>query len=273
MVIRENRIVLIVHGYNNDQREAADSYNDFYNELNQLLDNYQLQHIWEVYWPGFYPVRPSKIEPLSAASYPAQVLRAPHVAKALADHILALNGIKEVLFIAHSLGCRIVLETLNHLAHAAADGKKIAVPGICLMAAAVPYTSLEAGGTLEPAAKYTNKYYVLFSPADHVLRWLFRPGQFLARGNAWSEAVGRWGKPRTCWKNESYNVVNTQLDHGDYYRGRPALGVGPNRTAPTLARMFGRSLARYLEEYDPYAVNWEGPSSPPLRKHWLVERD
>jgi hypothetical protein len=66
--------------------------------------------------------------------------------------------------------------------------------------------------------------------------------------------------------------VNTGLDHGEYYRGRPKLTAGRSMTAPTLARIFGRALPLYLPERDPYVVTWEEPSSAPLRNHVLPKQ-
>jgi hypothetical protein len=272
MVVRGHRATLIVHGYNNDPEDAGKSYSAFYRELDGLLHSYQVDHLWEVYWPGYVPVKPRKIQSaVTSLTYAHQVLKAPDVGKALADHIVAVPGLREVQFIAHSLGCRVVLETLKHLRNAAAGGHQISITAICLMAAAVPVGSVDSGASLESAAKFAAKHYILYSPADRVLKWFFRPGQFFAPANQWSQAVGRFGRPESCWTNKWQNVVNTGLDHGEYYSGRSALSIGPSRTAPSLARMFGHPLPRYLIEQDPYIVNWPELPSSVLREHTLAE--
>jgi hypothetical protein len=273
MVVRGHRATLIVHGYNNDPEDAGKSYSAFYVELGGLLHSHQVDHLWEVYWPGYVPIKSRKIQTaVTAPTYSYQVLKAPDVGKALADHILAAPDLREVQFIAHSLGCRVVLETLKHLRNAAALGHQISITAICLMAAAVPVSSVDSGAPLEGAAKFAAKHYILYSPADHVLKWYFRPGQFLAIGNRWSQAIGRFGKPESCWTNRWENVLNTGLDHGEYYTGRPILSVfSPSRTAPTFARMFGYALPRYLLEHDTYIVSWPEPSSSILREHTSAE--
>jgi pimeloyl-ACP methyl ester carboxylesterase len=202
------------------------------------------------------------------------VLKTPHVAKALADHLRAVPDLREVLFIAHSLGCRVVVETLELLRQPAASGKNLSVPAICLMAAAVPVSSVTAGAPLEVAAKSALKHYILYSPADHVLKWFFRPGQFFALGNQWTQAVGRFGKPESCWTNNWQNIVNTGLNHGEYYAGRPTLSIfSPSRTAPTLARMFGRALPHYLLEQDLYVVAWPDPTTRNIPEQELPTSD
>ena len=177
---------------------------------------------------------------------------------------------RDVLFIAHSLGCRIVLETIQHLS----GRRRLNVPGICLMAAAVPTFMVSAGGSLRTAAEYADKRYILHSAADRVLRWAFRPGQFFATGRTWPEAVGRFGNPKSFWDRRYENVVETGLDHGEYYTGRSKrFPLDRSRTASTIARMFGRPLPMYPKENDPYVVDWSVESSPPLPTHRVVERD
>ena len=171
-------------------------------------------HVWEVYWPGYWPIKPLSVKEISWSSYPARVRDAPHVGRALARYLDEINSqsprVRDVLFIAHSLGCRIVLETIEHLR----IGNRLEVPGVCLMAAAVPTFMVSVGGSLRGAAEYAGKAYVLHSPADRVLRWAFRPGEFLATVRTSPlEAVGRFGNPKILWDRR----------HGNFhkYRSRP----------------------------------------------------
>ena len=54
MVITGRRLVLIIHGYNNREEVAGKGYQDFYRELGELLPHYAFDHVWEVYWPGYW---------------------------------------------------------------------------------------------------------------------------------------------------------------------------------------------------------------------------
>ena len=43
--------------------------------------------------------------------------------------------------------------------------------------------------------------------------------------------------------------INTGLDHGEYYTGRSKRSpLGPNRTAPTIGRMFGHAPCQCTQE-------------------------
>jgi hypothetical protein len=269
------RIVMIVHGYDNDPDDAGKSYAVFYKELRKIVDGHFFQHIWEVYWPGYWPRRPSKIEPLAALSYSKQSRDAPQIGEVLAEYVQrvsrARNGnLRDIMFIAHSLGCRVVLEAIDRLR----SSSTIRVSGICLMAAAVPTFMVDPGASLRSAAEFSRKHYILYSPADFVLHWFFRPGEFgAALGRRWPEAVGRFGNPRELWDRRVENVVNTGLNHGDYYRGRSKRAPSDeNRTAPLVARMFGYALPMYLPKNDPYAIEWPQPPAHRLRVHRTAER-
>lgn len=273
MAITGYRLVVIIHGYNNREVAASKSYKAFYKELLKFLPNYEFNHVWEVYWPGYWQLRPFDIEELSWSSYSFKVLDTPNVGQALADHLNQINSegqrVRDVLFIAHSLGCRIVLETVKRLS----ESGGLNVAGICLMAAAVPTSMVSGGGSLRTAAEYADKRYILYSTADSVLRWAFRPGQFFATGQT-PEAVGRFGNPRSFWDRRHENVVNTGLKHDEYYTGRPKRSpLALSRTSSTVARMFGCPLPMYPRETDPYVVDWSVESSPPLPRHEVGERN
>jgi len=273
MAITGYRLVIIIHGYNNREVAASKSYEAFYKELLEFLPGYEFNHVWEVYWPGYWQVKPFDIEELSWSSYSFKVPDTPHIGQALADYLNEINSggqrVRDVLFIAHSLGCRIVLETTRGLS----ERGGLNVAGICLMAAAVPTSMVSSTGSLRAGAEYADKRYILYSTADSVLRWAFRPGQFFAALGT-PEAVGRFGNPKSFWDRRHENVVNTGLDHGEYYTGRPKRSpLARSRTSSTVARMFGCSLPMYPRESDPYVVDWSVESSPPLPHHEVGERN
>ena len=270
-------IVIIVHGYNNDQDEAAASYRLLRENLREILeDNRQrLNHIWEFYWPGYLPkgaLLPSRLPTnlASAASYSYQESKTTGLGKSFASYIRKIpprdpSSRPEVIFIAHSLGCRVVMETLRHL-----DAAPVRVLGVCLMAAAVPVFKVEPAGDLRGGVEKPEKIYILYSPSDWVLHWAFRPGQFLLHPTTFPEAVGRFGNPFHGSFSVLDNVVNTGLGHSDYYRGRPAKSSQPSRTRTTIARLFGRQTPNLLK--DRYIVEWPPlPTSAAPAENRLVE--
>jgi hypothetical protein len=205
----------------------------------------------------------------SKLSYAYQEEKTPALGEALAKYICKIpvrepDSGTEVVFIAHSLGCRVVMETLRNLVNT-----PVRVLGICLMAAAVPVSTVAPGGDLRSGAQLSDKVYILYSPADRVLHWAFRPGQFRAHLGTFPEAVGRFGNPFHRLYTVFDNVVNTALDHGDYYRGRGTDDPGPNRTRPTIARLFGRPQPSMLK--DNYLVQWSPPRSAPEKENRLRE--
>jgi hypothetical protein len=259
VVLRGSRLVLVVHGYNNNEDEASKSYDVLFEILGTLVPSPEvLRSIWEVYWPGYVRVGAKKRTLLSALSYPMQVRKAVRIGRALARFLSSVAFDRQpmdVLFIAHSLGCRVVLEAIRGLS----EDSGISVKAICLMAAAVPVAHVSASGSLRHAADTAEKRYILHSPADRVLRRYFRAGQL---GDRSSEAVGRFGNPRSFWDLRLTNVQDTGLDHGDYYSGVPkADPLGASRTAPMIGRLLGRSLPMYIRYNDPYVVKWDIPSN------------
>ncbi len=279
-------IIFVVHGYNNDQEEAEASYAILRENLREILgdNSTRLNHIWELYWPGYLPkgtLLPWRKGPgnlVSALSYSYQEQKTTALGRVLADYIRKIPGRErnsgpEVIFVAHSLGCRVVMETLHNVAEL--EQQAVAAPvrilGICLMAAAVPVSAIEPGGDLRSGTERSEKVYILYSPSDWVLHWAFRPGQFVAHLSTFPEAVGRFGNPFHGLFTVLENVVNTGLGHGDYYRGRPPRDqTGPNRTRPTIARLFGQSHPNLLK--DNYLVEWpEPPRSAPVVENHLIE--
>lgn len=262
LIPRNGRIVLIIHGYDNQPSEAGHKYDVFFEQLREFVPTHVFEYIWEVYWPGFWP-RSLKIEPLAALSYPKQSRDAPDIARALANYVASGTGhVREVLFIAHSLGCRVVLEAI---AQWQAQHDAIRVPAMCLMAAAVPTGMIRPNGRLREAAERAEKQYILHSTADRTLRWFFSPGEFAARFEGFPEAVGRYGNPKKFWDKGVMNRLNTWLDHGDYYFGRTKKKPwAPNLVVAMIARMFGRVWLWYIPGNDPYIVEWTLPSSDEL---------
>jgi hypothetical protein len=253
------RVILLVHGYNNDQVEAAESYFTMRKNLDNVVLSCgidetlrkQLQsRIWELYWPGYLALsslgprggRRHKWEPVaSAASYSHEVRKArTWVADGLASFLRRIRP-SEVFFIAHSLGCRVVLETLQRLVSGLLS--PIHFAGFLLMAGAVPVHMLGISGLLGPSAAQPDRRYCLHSWRDAVLMLAFPGGQILSGEVAAygvPVATGLTGSPSALWSGHA----NSGLGHGDYWRQ----GIFRDRSvlSQLCAGIFGIAVQRDL---------------------------
>ena len=245
-------MALLVHGFNNDECQAKTSYHALLDRLRGRGIDAILDQVWEFYWPGYVesrlpPVRPVQEQGTDSAltsflTYSLQVPKAVRAGDALAEFLVKLNGPDgqptEFIFIAHSLGCRVVLQTVRALAQAGIAGAN-RIPAICLMAAAVPTYMVEYLSQYWWAAHYPTQSFVLYSRKDFVLKAFFPPGQTFAREGHWPEAVGRWGQPAQVWTARD----ETMLGHTEYY-------ASPVTTSHLL-RLFGVATAKNLPEFHP----------------------
>jgi pimeloyl-ACP methyl ester carboxylesterase len=228
---RWSRVVILVHGYNNGLCAGCRSYGAFLGNAPTRFPK-----VGRFFWPGDLSV-----SLLSAASYSWKIRTAEECAEKLAEFLVRLVRSRtvpiEIDFIGHSLGCRLVLETLRK---AAGSEVMSHVRVVCLMAAAVPVTLVSPGYCLEKASRGVPARLVLYSPNDKVLRWSFPIGQALAaipwigdEHGVYLRAVGLEGKPA------GYPTASAQMtgnDHSDYWSDErifrhisPLLGVARER--------------------------------------------
>lgn len=206
-----SRLTFFVHGYNNVLADAERVWRrSTWPKLQDELSDKQLREIVLFYWPG--DVAKSRL--VTASFYPILIHKASKAAVELANYIRGLGGGRQtvkVQFVAHSLGCLVVLETLRLIKNAT----NIEVQQVLLMAAAVPEGKCGPKG--EFSARVATQYEeVLFSSKDRVLKFFFMPGQALGLEFvlAGPSAVGRTGGPSGRWK--PYHP-DTHLGHGDYW--------------------------------------------------------
>jgi pimeloyl-ACP methyl ester carboxylesterase len=212
--LNESRIIILVHGFNVDAENASKTYQDFLIRLQAQtwpapLDSFGA--FWGFHWPGDHRNRI-----LSLLTFPVRVEVARSAGRELARLILDYLGPdQEVFLVAHSLGCRVVLEALVEIA--ARKGhpgqrKGASVQGTFLMAAAVPYLKCGEGAPFYQANRDHPRNWVIHSVHDWVLMMPFRAGEG-EHGEGGSEAVGRHGWPLKRWSE----TVETDLGHGDYW--------------------------------------------------------
>jgi pimeloyl-ACP methyl ester carboxylesterase len=221
--------LVLVHGYNNHQGEAAEAYIGFRNRQSAIFEDVDRERLEKRLGDAFWPGDAKWIGPLDWLDfmfYPFAVGVARQAAPLLAELLQRMPNLERVDFLAHSLGCRLTLETLALLRQRGYP----AIGRVCLMAAAVPCDMLEPGGRFETMLWDLQgagvEIRVLYSKIDPVLQFAFPPGQTLA-GEPSMRALGRYGPPpdmpghgATVSEHRVYNA-----GHSDYWghRDNPAM--------------------------------------------------
>ncbi|MBR2270644.1 DUF726 domain-containing protein [Sphingobium sp.] len=239
-----DRRILLLHGYNVKERDGQIAMAAMRHALGEGCPSLRSQ-ILTVTWPGNESWWRG-----GAATYFSKVQVARATGERLrdamvSDYALGL-GSRELVIVAHSLGCRVTLEFLKRLDRASRPAmlEKVVV---VLMAAAVP-THLDA--LFQSARDNADEIVILHSTDDWVLRSFFRVGQWLAGEGKLPEALGHAGNPRTPpW---SFDQQMVGYGHGDYW------------TEAVTADVIGERLTSYFTDID-YRV-------PIGRTHRLAER-
>lgn len=235
--------LVLVHGFNNTDSEASEAYLGFRSREKEIFsppDPQTYEHLFgDAFWPGDADWW-SFFDKADFLIYPAAVHTAVRAATELANALWRMPNLETVDFIGHSLGSRVVLETLLLLRTRALPR----VRRVALMAAAVPSEMLEPGGRfydlLIALHGEGTTIDILHSSADTVLHYAFPPGQSLAGGREASErALGRFG-PSPLMPGYRSNISEREIDgaaHGDYW--------GHSRTAPS--RVATEEAGRFLK--------------------------
>jgi pimeloyl-ACP methyl ester carboxylesterase len=254
------RLVLLVHGYNNNPAEASESYFALRRNVDDLIRNCGIgdaarrsfqQEIWEFYWPGFQSLshvsatggtRSLPESVASALTYPLEVAKArAWVPNGLAAYLNSIHP-SEIFFVGHSLGCRVVLETIVRLM---VPTQRIVINGFMLMAGAIPIHLLLESKTFFSHTRTAKRRYCLYSWQDAVLASAFPPGQ-IAAGEAplygLPVATGLVGAPSIFYDLRN----NTNLGHGGYWKN--GLFKGQSSYADLLSQVLGVVVDRSLAE-------------------------
>ena len=247
-----NEIFVLVHGFNNHMGEAWESYHAFC--FSQRERAYPLltlpaleEMLAELFWPG--DAAWGLFDLLDFLAYPAAVGTAQNAAPRLAQHLRTMPSLRTVHFIGHSLGGRLVLETIDDLRR---NGGPM-VGKVCLMAAAVPVFKVVSGGALAEAMNHAGEVYILYSEKDIVLHYTFPPGQTVAVGDEgfFPEALGLHGPPPGV--NGRIDKKNINGGHGDYWD--PSKGLPAENAARAIADFCGfGSRERTMDSRSPGAA-------------------
>jgi hypothetical protein len=230
----QRRVILFVHGFNNDTDDARKSFAHFQDRLALWSEGAADDVCW-VYWAGDAAGPLSILSPLI---FPQSVGQALETGPRLATAIRALRGPGktpcEVALVGHSLGCRVILEALLDLQRERTDN---IITLAFLMAAAVPVDRINGrfADVLHGPRRIPRRVVVLHSDEDAVLQMAFRLGHALGPDPApFAEAVGLHGAPRASWDAHQYML---NYGHSSYWKDMPC-GV----ESPVAGR-----LARELE--------------------------
>ena len=204
-----SRLILLIHGFNNSEQDARRAFATFRRNLGKSVPREQL---WEFHWPGDHP------EPfISKVTYPVRVPVAMLTGQALKEFLSERHNARSLVIIAHSLGCRVALETVFQImADAAYSGPQL--EHVFLMAAAVPTRLCDTPQKRFPARGREIREHVFYSPRDVVLAAGFEPFQSAVGVLEEGEAVGYRGLPaQQRWASRT----GVCLKHGEYWKSRP----------------------------------------------------
>jgi len=207
---------LLVHGFNNDYGEAAVAYLGFrqrqYGQFDKIVPPRLEKRFGDVFWPG--DADWGVVDVLDFLVYPLAVTSAKEAGKKLAEYLQSRPNLLRIDFIGHSLGCRLILELIEHLRKKAPH----MIGKVCLMAAAVPIKKVEDGGDLEMTLAATKEALILHSKHDKVLKFAFRISQTMAKGKEgfFPKALGAVGPtPKVSGKLRHRRIDGAR--HSDYW--------------------------------------------------------
>ncbi|NOG47121.1 MAG: DUF726 domain-containing protein [Calditrichaeota bacterium] len=205
--IKKQRVLLIVHGYNNEQDEVYDAYSVIESKVNQHLQN-EYDLVIGYSWPGGD----------KGLEWWSSKRRANSVARRFRRLIENISEKVETLDImSHSLGARVVLKALKQ-----SEKTKIIKNYFCL-AAAVDNEVLEKGEEFVDSVSKIDALFVFHSKKDEVLATVYRLAEF-------DNALGLHGpEDKDYIENKTKNifVVNCKKkikNHGGYKRSDAMYG-------------------------------------------------
>lgn len=162
--VRSKRITVLVHGYNNEERDVIGSYNVIDRQMRQLgfLGGQAASYdaLIGFAWPGG----------AVGVSFPFARQRAAESASRFSSLLAALRGVGATIDLnTHSLGAHVAFEALR-------EGTPRIVRNSWNFASAVDNESIEFGERYHDASGRCQSFYVFHSRNDSVLRVWYRVG-------------------------------------------------------------------------------------------------
>ncbi|HLF29439.1 MAG TPA: alpha/beta hydrolase [Xanthomonadales bacterium] len=207
----EPQLTFLVHGFNVNRPEGEAALL----QLADMLTSSRIGGRVAVLWPGDHWTGP--------LSYSFEGKDADDTAIELTDWINDHAPEVGINFIAHSLGSRVVLETISRL-----NGTNRTVPQVCLMAAAVDDDCLSDPAVYLQTGNKIGRLASLSSKKDYVLRFTYPAGDllqaFLFADDASGLALGYHGarkhqKSKTLVPDNLFDAripKARKAGHGDY---------------------------------------------------------
>jgi hypothetical protein len=162
--VQSKRITVLIHGYNNEERDVVGSYNVIDRQMRQLgfLGGQAASYdaLVGFAWPGG----------AVGVSFPFARQRAGESASRFSTLLAALRGVGATIDLnTHSLGAHVAFEALR-------EGTPRIVRNSCNFASAVDNESIELGERYYDASGRCQSFYVFHSRNDSVLRVWYRVG-------------------------------------------------------------------------------------------------
>jgi esterase/lipase superfamily enzyme len=160
------RVTVLVHGYNNEQRDVLDSYRTIDEQMRLLgflgRTGSPYDALVGFAWPGG----------ASGVSFPFARGRADEAAPRLRQLLAALQGSSAIVDVnSHSLGAHVTFEALR-------DASPSVIRNAWNFASAVDNESVERGERYFDSTQRCQRFYVFHSKNDPVLRVWYRIGDF-----------------------------------------------------------------------------------------------
>lgn len=214
-------LLILIHGFNNSQAQAQESYELFYARIEEHLRSSRTtpDAVAFFHWPGNY----AQARFDAAAWYHIDIERARDSARRLAEYLAGFTdpASLRVTMVGHSLGCRLILLTLKSLNAPPIPNVEI----VSLMAPAIPVelVSNPADPILQDddltlVVGSPRRVLKFFSRKDWALWGAFPAGQEAAylggiEKRYFAEAVGLNGNPASLGVS-----LETTNGHGDYWK-------------------------------------------------------
>jgi len=181
-LVNYEQVTFLVHGFNVEDEEGRVSLSTLAN----LLAVHIKGAIVFVLWPGDSPVGPLSYpftEGLQAIDTAVQLKRR------IQEHVAPSTKLN---FIGHSLGCRVVLETIRNLyVDSRSAHGDYPVNQVCLMAGAVDDYCLSIPEVYKSSVEHAERIVVLSSTEDKVLKYIYPLGDLVQSFiYFWKESFG-----------------------------------------------------------------------------------
>ncbi|MEE9604925.1 MAG: alpha/beta hydrolase [Candidatus Scalindua sp.] len=219
--IRNKKILLLIHGYNNEPLEVTRAYKTIEERVKTLINFYDF--IIGYTWPGGD----------DCFDYSAAKARAGVVSNRAKSWITKMiSNCSEVDIMSHSMGCRISLMVVDDL-HGGQVPKNIAMRHY-IMAAAVDNESIEQYERYYEGSTYCDNAYIFHSKNDSVLKNGYRFKE-------WDNALGYSGPENPDGIHSKARVINCKRKihaHGAYKRTDDIYNYIKNELTGTKAPQF-----------------------------------